>query len=144
MRVPTADPPDTDRKVPDTLKLPWAQDGEARPVEYEPVASPCGTCGGDGCLQAVCPTCGQECPGDAECDECGGSGTVDYPGYLLLGGQWFAGRYIKQLSRLPNAMLVVPPGVTEETPRARLIRFDGGEALLMPCSPTKIPSEFKQ
>ena len=131
VRVPTA-ADDATGKLPPVGALPWEQEGDTVEVSCERKVQKCPWCDGSGTefeWQKILP--------ERPCEQCHGSGKISHPPYVLLGGQWFAGRYIRPLSELPNARLVCPPDIAADSITPRLIRFDGGEAMLMPCEAPK-------
>lgn len=93
---------------------------------------PCKTCSGDQWIttdeeyEKKCPDCFTGYIGRSKCLECRGSGEVDY--LYRLGSTFFAPEYVAKLRTLGPLDLAEP---TEFGP-PMMIRFDGGEALLMP------------
>lgn len=137
-------------------------DTKARATKWQPLPdfelkySDCSACGGTGYMQR-CPAfdhpdhkcfngeskicrqydedCAKGCAKDAElsfkCEDCGGSGEIKLPGkYIVQGSKGttqISAIYLDIIKDLPNVM-IAPYDETS----AFMIKFDGGEGLLMP------------
>lgn len=153
VRIPTDEPdtPATDKKIPDVSQLAW---NHAACTQWKPLKKakrkkvteihqqgcpkcetcPCDECEGEGFLLTVngierdCHDCEGSGFGNrsTSCPECHGTGYVHY--VFDLGGALIAPRYHAKLLTLDSVEYASP--TTEKGPV--LLRFDGGEAILMP------------
>lgn len=95
-----------------------------------PTEEVCQECGGEG--YTTCPHCGQ----DMECDKCDGTGRImprhkDKP--VKVGPCFYSDRYLHLIKTvIPDAEIGPIPSSNEWSFTAALIRFSGGDGLLMP------------
>jgi hypothetical protein len=105
----------------------------------------CPECEGSGTIEldsghnyyeVECQTCGgsgeySDPDGDDVCDVCDGEGEISIRKLVMIGNSTFDNRLINKLIRyLPAETEILP---AQEPMRAAVLRWPGGEGLIMPC-----------